>query len=108
MAKTRREEWRDSAKCKKQPLETFFFETENGRYSTRKIQLAREFCSGCDVQIECLSYALNENIEHGIWGGFSSRERNTIKRIHKVVDYSDVAPYLINKPLKIIKNSNIN
>ena len=60
MAKTRREEWRDIAKCKKHPLDIFFFETENGRYSTKKISKAREFCSDCKVQLECLSYALNE------------------------------------------------
>ena len=105
MAKTRREEWRDFAKCKKHPLDIFFFETENGRYSTKKISKAREFCSDCKVQTECLSYALNENIEHGVWGGFSSRERSSIKKVYDVIDYSEIVPIVINKTISQIKNS---
>lgn len=105
MAKTRREEWRDIAKCKRHPLDIFFFETENGRYSTKKINKAREFCSDCKVQSECLSYALNENIEHGVWGGFSSRERNAIKKVYNVTDYSQIVPLVINKTITQIKKS---
>jgi WhiB family redox-sensing transcriptional regulator len=105
MAKTRREEWRDFAKCKKHPLDIFFFETENGRYSTKKISKAREFCSDCKVQPECLAYALNENIEHGVWGGFSSRERNAIKKVYNVADYYEVVQIVINKTISQIKNT---
>jgi WhiB family redox-sensing transcriptional regulator len=105
MAKTRREEWRDFAKCKRYPIDIFFFETENGRYSTKKINKAKEFCSECKVQPECLSYALNENIEHGVWGGFSSRERNSIKKVYNVIDYSEIVPIVINKTITEIKKN---
>ena len=103
MKKNRREGWRDFAKCKKYPIDLFFFETDSGRYSSSKVERARKFCSDCIVQKDCLSYALNENIEHGMWGGFSSRERNSIKRSHESTDYSEIATGLINKTINIVK-----
>ena len=26
-------------------------------------------CAGCPVRVECLTFALDETLEHGIWGG---------------------------------------
>ena len=35
---------------------------------------------GCTVRSECLEYALAHQIEHGVWGGASERERRRILR----------------------------
>ncbi|MFB7868092.1 WhiB family transcriptional regulator [Streptomyces sp. NPDC056069] len=36
---------------------------------------AKSLCTGCSVKAECLAYALDERIEHGVWGGMTERER---------------------------------
>lgn len=42
---------------------------------------AKSICRACDVQAECLAYALNNGEHHGIWGGMSERQRRRIRRI---------------------------
>ncbi|MEU8513778.1 WhiB family transcriptional regulator [Kitasatospora sp. NPDC048722] len=41
---------------------------------------AKAVCSGCPVRTECLAYALDERIEHGVWGGMTDRERRALLR----------------------------
>jgi WhiB family redox-sensing transcriptional regulator len=44
------------------------------------VEAARRVCAGCQVRLECLEYALENRIEHGVWGGASERERRRILR----------------------------
>ena len=67
--------WFDQAKCK--GLDTDWFFPEVGG---RGVPEAARFCAGCPVRIDCLDYALTNRIEHGIWGGFSARDRKTLRR----------------------------
>ena len=39
---------------------------------------ARRICATCPVQEPCLEYALEQRIDHGVWGGASERERRRI------------------------------
>ncbi|PKW11810.1 WhiB family transcriptional regulator, redox-sensing transcriptional regulator [Streptomyces sp. 1222.5] len=41
---------------------------------------AKALCGGCGVRTECLAYALDQRIEHGIWGGMTERERRALLR----------------------------
>lgn len=42
-------------------------------------KIAKQICSECKIKTPCLSYALyHEN--HGIWGGLTERERQTMRR----------------------------
>ncbi|MEU9662708.1 WhiB family transcriptional regulator [Streptomyces chartreusis] len=41
---------------------------------------AKAICTGCPVRTECLAYALDHRIEHGIWGGMTERERRSLLR----------------------------
>jgi len=36
---------------------------------------AKKICQACSHRIECLQFAIDENIHDGIWGGLSSRDR---------------------------------
>ena len=44
------------------------------------VEAAQRVCAGCTVRAECLEYALEHRIEHGVWGGASERERRRILR----------------------------
>lgn len=41
---------------------------------------AKSLCTGCPVQAECLAYALDQRVEHGVWGGMTERERRGLLR----------------------------
>jgi WhiB family redox-sensing transcriptional regulator len=43
-------------------------------------KLAREFCNRCPVKAECLTYALENDEQEGMFGGLSPVERNQLKR----------------------------
>jgi WhiB family redox-sensing transcriptional regulator len=44
------------------------------------VESAQKLCAHCPVKLECLEYALEHRIEHGVWGGASERERRRILR----------------------------
>lgn len=50
-----------------------FFPDKGG--STKK---AKEICSGCAVDVECLAFAIQNRERFGIWGGLSERERRPL------------------------------
>ncbi|MDR0505030.1 MAG: WhiB family transcriptional regulator [Bifidobacteriaceae bacterium] len=66
--------WQELALCPQTDPEAFF--PEKGG-STRE---AKRICSACEVQRECLEYALAHDERFGIWGGTSERERRKIKQ----------------------------
>ena len=70
----RRPEWMADANCRGLDPEMFF----PGRGAT--IDNLREICRRCDVQAECLTYAINNGEKNGFWGGKSERQRRVIRR----------------------------
>lgn len=42
---------------------------------------AQQLCEACPVKAECLTYAVENRIEHGIWGGVTERQRRRMSRI---------------------------
>jgi WhiB family redox-sensing transcriptional regulator len=69
----------DFALCKDRDPLIFFPESGPGVIAAKKI------CAQCPVKVACLNYALDNEIEHGIWGGTGQRERMRIKRANKKV-----------------------
>jgi WhiB family redox-sensing transcriptional regulator len=67
--------WRDQAICKDKPIEFFFPEMNDKRGQME----SRAFCKTCPVKNECLEEAI-ENMERGIWGGTSFKDREAIRR----------------------------
>ncbi len=66
--------WVDQAMCKDISTKEFFPEDGEG------VKVIQKVCGGCAVRAECLEYALENRIEHGVWGGASERERKRILR----------------------------
>jgi len=67
-------EWMLRARCREFDPGTFFPSDGSG------VAEAQEICATCPVASECLEYALEYRIEHGVWGGASERERRRILR----------------------------
>jgi len=72
--------WMDDALCAQiGPNDPLFFPGKGG--STRE---AKRFCNqGCEVVEACLQYAIDEEIEEGIWGGKSGRERKRLRKLQQ-------------------------
>lgn len=66
--------WQAQALCAQTDPEAFF--PEKGG-STRE---AKAICAQCEVRVQCLEYALENDERFGIWGGLSERERRRLKR----------------------------
>ena len=67
-------EWMADGKCRDIPPATFFPSDGVG------VDAARRICEDCAVKALCLEYALQNRIDHGVWGGTSERERRRILR----------------------------
>lgn len=70
-------EWSKNANCKSLPIE-LFYENEDSQLK----KTARRYCVTCPVQNKCLYTAIILNEQHGLWGGFTTRQRkNFYKRL---------------------------
>ena len=64
-----RAEWMESAACKGKDVDLFF--SGPGMLPVEALRL----CQSCPVRVDCLNYAVDNHIDHGMWGGLSARER---------------------------------
>lgn len=71
-----RPQWMRQAACRGQGFDAWFPTDEVGEES----DTARRVCAGCSVRPECLDYALECSIRHGLWGGLSPKERAALNR----------------------------
>lgn len=62
--------------CQNYP-DAFFTFDEDGRNNS--FLTARELCQQCPIRLICLSYALDNDEEHGVWGGLSPYERDVLR-----------------------------
>jgi WhiB family transcriptional regulator, redox-sensing transcriptional regulator len=67
-------EWMLRARCRDLDPAEFFPSDGSG------VADAQRVCASCPVATDCLEYALEYRIEHGVWGGASERERRRILR----------------------------
>jgi WhiB family redox-sensing transcriptional regulator len=67
-------DWMARGKCKEVAPDVFFPSDGMG------VLVAQRICAECPVSEACLEYALENHIDHGVWGGASERERRRILR----------------------------
>jgi WhiB family redox-sensing transcriptional regulator len=67
------EDWARQGQCRENDLNALFV---RGAEQNR----AKNICAGCPVKTECLAEALDNQIEWGVWGGMTERERRAILR----------------------------
>ena len=67
------EDWAADAACKGETPDALFV---RGAEQNK----AKQVCAGCPVRTECLAEALDNQIEWGVWGGMTERERRLLLR----------------------------
>ncbi len=71
--------WMSQGNCRNYAPAVFFPSDGVG------VDRARKICNNdCPVKDQCLEYALEQRIEHGVWGGASERERRRILKRRKL------------------------
>ena len=70
------EEWRAKAGCKKVDPDIFFPNSQRPSES----EAAKQICRFCEVQPECLKFAIKTNQQFGVWGGMDEDELDKYRR----------------------------
>ena len=70
-------EWMAKGLCTNVPPARFFPSDGAG------VEAARKICADCPVKAPCLEHALEQRIDHGVWGGCSERERRRILKTRR-------------------------
>lgn len=65
--------WNSNAACKDTDPDLLFVQ---GAAQNR----VKTICAACNVRTECLAVALDNQIEYGVWGGMTERERRSLLR----------------------------
>ena len=80
--------WMETAPCKGAGA-VFYGPLGNGSGGDpRWAREAKAICATCPHRIRCLEYALDNNEDHGIWGGLSVRERRSIAHDRRAMGWT--------------------
>jgi WhiB family transcriptional regulator, redox-sensing transcriptional regulator len=71
--------WSDFAACKDEDPELFFPVSEVGP-GERQTAQAKAVCARSPSKAVCLGYALDEGLDHGVFGGMTADERRKLIR----------------------------
>lgn len=78
------EDWAREAACQTESPDRLFVKGA-------KQHDAKRVCNGCPVRTECLAEALDSQIEWGVWGGLTERERRIVlKRRPNVTSWANL------------------
>ncbi len=80
--------WMARGNCRYEPPSTFFPSDGVG------VEAAKRLCETCSVKEQCLEYALENRIDHGVWGGTSERQRRRILKKRKISSVPLVGTFL--------------
>lgn len=65
-------EWAEQALCRDGDPDAMFPDRQADEHQAAKT------CRRCPVAAECLRYALQHGMDHGVWGGLTARERRIV------------------------------
>jgi len=68
------QDWRSQGLCSRSDPDLWF------AIGAAEHKRAKAICRDCPVQRACLAYAMEEPVDHGIWGGLTERERRRYRR----------------------------
>ena len=68
-------DWASAAACREGDPDALFVQGAEQN-------VAKKVCKGCPVRMECLADALDNQVEFGVWGGMTERERRALLRKH--------------------------
>jgi WhiB family transcriptional regulator, redox-sensing transcriptional regulator len=77
------DDWRDRAACRDADPELFFPVSDLGP-GARQVAEAKTVCGRCPVRARCLDYAIDNALDHGVFGGTTERERRVLVRRDRV------------------------
>jgi WhiB family transcriptional regulator, redox-sensing transcriptional regulator len=72
-------DWRTRGACLSADPELFFPISSAGP-ALAQLEQAKSICAGCPVRQQCLDFAVSTHQTHGVWGGTSPEERQSIRR----------------------------
>jgi WhiB family transcriptional regulator, redox-sensing transcriptional regulator len=72
-----RPRWMRRAACRGQGFDAWF---PPGHDYGEEAEAGKLVCAACPVRAECLDYALDGRIRHGLWGGLTPMERRAFLR----------------------------
>ena len=74
--------WQGRAACRDAGVMMLFFGHDDETPPERGIRerRAKVVCAACPLRPECLEYALQHPVSHGIWGGLNSEELSSERR----------------------------
>lgn len=77
--------WQSGARCTGLNPELFFpTKSRSGPTRGRSAIPAQRICQRCDVQLQCLQYAITHSDgRNGIWGGATEDELSRMRREHR-------------------------
>jgi WhiB family redox-sensing transcriptional regulator len=80
--------WMARGNCRFEPPSTFFPSDGVG------VEVAKRVCESCPAKEQCLEYALENRIDHGVWGGTSERQRRRILKKRRITSVPLSATFL--------------
>lgn len=72
--------WWNWANCRGAPLEVFITPGDDDDEPPYPSPKAKSYCGECWVKANCLKWALDHDIDSGVWGGMSAYQRSQITR----------------------------
>jgi WhiB family transcriptional regulator, redox-sensing transcriptional regulator len=76
-------DWRHRAACRDNDPELFFPVTEEGP-GADQVARAKSVCARCPVRDRCLSFAIENGLDHGVFGGATATERRRLARTTRI------------------------
>ncbi|MGZ5399672.1 MAG: WhiB family transcriptional regulator [Nocardioides sp.] len=73
-------DWRSLGWCLDEDPELFFPVGSAGP-AVLQVTEAKAVCQACRVRDQCLEWALEQSLDHGVWGGLDGDERRELRRL---------------------------